>query len=613
MSLTNIETFGDVLRRLQSLELDPDEYRDWRNAILLWCSKMNPAASPEEAAEGVRARGLAAMNALEAVDLEVLGIRSEKTRRNRLEFIKKAVATAFAGTRTTTRWEKGAALSPVGAVWAATLARDPREKGDKVGAIRLGKCAEALGFLPDQLPVDFHERFRVWQLENSWRPNAEKTVHHSCTAWNRLVRTGRVAGLAVQLPEPEVIHPPIFDSSPTAYPRSFQDDVTAYKSYMMDPATWCQKRRACQFRAKPYKERTVGLHIQTLRILAGSLVASGFPKENIDRISTLARGENPARIMENVEEREKARILARRAAGVPDERGDEKTTSQLSLVKDFRTIVYNWCNPQKLPDGTDPTAEMFKRLKNGALESTLELPDGSEVKMRIRPKKGLSAKNRRRLAALTGLRLKSFLALPEAEMKRIDNARDGRPTPHQAKSFETALVFAFQLRTPSRKQDVPLLRRSMMIETPDGGAEITYIANKNDKEVVIVLEPELRKWFEIYWTIYRPVLLGGAPDLAGFIFPSRKGGAGHAASIGRRVIKLIKRKIGVRWNMHLNRHNAARIGMSKGMTLDEVADALGIDIATAKKFYAPDRKAHAARKLDRAIFELRDDPVELVL
>jgi hypothetical protein len=613
MSSMNIETFGDVLRRLQTLGLDPDEYRDWRNAILLWCSKMNPAASPEESAEGVRARGLAAMNALEAVDLEILGIRSEKTRRNRLGFIKKAVATAFAGTRTTTRWEKGAVLSPVGAVWAATLARDPGEKGDKVGAIRLGKCAEALGLLPDQLSANFFELFKVWQLENSWRPNSERTVRYSCTAWNRLVRTGRVAGVAVQLPEPEVIHPPIFDSSPTAYTRSFQDDVAAYKSYMTDPATWCQKRRACRFRAKPYDEDTVDRHITDLRILAGSLVASGFPKQNIDRISTLARGENPERIMENVEEREKARILALRAAGLPDERGDEKSSSQLSIVKTFRTIVYNWCNPQKLPDGTDPTAEMFRRLIDGALESTLELPDGSEIKMRIRPKQGLSAKNRRRLAALTGGRLKSFLALPEAEMKRINIARRGQPTPHQAKRFETALVFALQLRTPSRKQDIPLLRRSMMTETPDGGAEITYIAEKNDKEVVIVLEPELRTWFEIYWTIYRPVLLGGAPDLAGFAFPSRKGGAGNATSIGRRVIKLIKRKIGVRWNMHLNRHNAARIGMPKGVTLDEVADALGIDIATARKFYAPDRKAHAARKLDRAIFELRDDEAELVL
>jgi hypothetical protein len=609
MSSMNIETFGDVLRRLQTLGLDPDEHRDWRNAILLWCSNMNPTASPEESAERVRARGLAAMNALEAVDLDVLGIREEKTRRNRLEFIKKAVATAFAGTRKTTRWEKGAVLSPVGTVWAAMLARDPGEKGDKVGAIRLGKCAEALEFLPDQLPADFFERFKIWQLENSWRPNGEKTVRASCNAWNRLVRAGRVAGVFVELPHPEPLHPDF-----TTYSESVQNELKAYEAYMRDPVTWCQKRRACRFRDAAYGKDTIKNHLATLRILAGSLVASGFPKEQIDRISTLARGDNPSRIMENIEQRELAGIMARRAAGLPDERGDEKSGSQLTIVKTFRTIVYNWCNPQKLPDGTDPTAQTFKTLINGALESTLVLSDGSEIKMRVKPKNGHSAKNRRRLAALTGPRLKTFLGIPEAEMSRIERLRAGeRPAPQQAKNFETALAFAFQLRTPSRKADVPHLRRSMMIETPDGGAEIIYVAKKNKREVVIVLEPVLRRWFQLYWTVYRPVLLAGAHDLAGFIFPSRKGGAGHATSIGRRVVKLIKRRVGVRWNMHLNRHNAARIGMAKGVTLDEIADAFGIDIATAKKFYAPDRKAHAARKLDRAVFELRDGDTQIVL
>jgi hypothetical protein len=141
-----------------------------------------------------------------------------------------------------------------------------------MGALRLGKCAEALGLLPDQLPADFFDRFRAWQRDNSWRPNSDKVVRNACTAWNRLVRTGRVAGAEVQLPEKAVIHPPLSD-----YPESFETEVKSDEAYQRDPATWCRKRPACRYLSRPYKDETVARHRAVLRILAGSLVASGFP------------------------------------------------------------------------------------------------------------------------------------------------------------------------------------------------------------------------------------------------------------------------------------------------------------------------------------------------
>lgn len=588
-----IASLADVLERLDLLpELSEEERRDMKNAI----KKIGVHLHPSRNLALVSASGRQAMNGIEAVTASQLG-RSKKTRDNLVSLTRKAIESCVAGKPMTTRWSSDRELSPVAAAWASILKREKDERGLKVTASRFAKWAEATDVMPWDLPEDAWELFLVWQRESSWAQDWEASAKHAVWAWNKLVVAG-APGRPVVVPKRALFMPKLCE-----FPDPFQQDVKDYEGYCRYPVEWCQKRPACRKRMEPYAEATTRHHLTVIRWAAALLIDSGTPIEELTSIGVLGTADNPTRIMESLEKRELARMFRLRAEGVPSERGEEKPSSATTLAKVLRTIILNWKRSNVRPDGTNPIVEKFRSLVKASAETKVTLQDGTQLKMRVKPKVGLGMKNQRRLdAAGEPKAFRALWTMPERVMCRIERQRDGAtPTYAQAKRFEAALANGFQRTKPLRGQDLCFLRSSIYSPptATDGCGRFEFFAGKNNRSILLKIKGELLELYELFLAVYRPIILGKAPDL-GFVFVGQKGGSLARQALGRRIKKLVWQETGLRWNNHLWRHAAVVIIRDNGGSLETGADLLGITVQVAHAVYDKDRQVEAADALERA-------------
>jgi hypothetical protein len=591
--MTEIVTLADVIERIDVLpKFSPEQRRDMKNAV----QKIGAHLHDSRNLSLVPARGRQAMNAIEAVTASQLG-RSTKTRDNLVSLARIAIESCCAGQKKTTHWEEGRYMSPVGAVWASLLKREKGERGLKLCALRLAKWAEAAEFLPLELPDDAWELFLAWQRETSWSKSWEAGAKQAVWAWNKLVAAG-MAGRAVDVKKRQCFMPKITD-----FPVSFQQDLENYKDYCRHPVEWCLKRKACRHRLEPYAEDTIETQGNTIRWAAALLVASGFPLTEITEISVLGAGDNPTRILEMLEKRELERFFSQRAEGIPSERGEEKPSSAVTVVKTLRTVILNWKRVRLNEDGTNPIVTKFRALMKGAVETKATLADGTELKLRIKSKIGLSMRNVRRLeAADEPTAFHALWTMPERVMRRVEKQRAGKPPTYvQAKKFEVALACAFQRAKPLRGLDLSILRFGVYV-APAGEnlcGRFEFMARKNDRQISLKIKDEVLTFYELFLSIYRPKILRGAPDL-GFVFAGNKGGPIARANLARRITKLVRQETGLKWHNHLWRHHGMVLLRDHGGSLENGADLLGISLEAARRAYDKDRQAEAGDHLDKA-------------
>lgn len=593
-------TLADVLARLDTLSgLKPERRRDLKHAV----SKIGAQLHPTRDLTLVPVRGRQIRNAIASISAAQLGC-TKKTRDNLISLARVAIESCIAGQNNTTRGKLGRSGSPVAAVWMSVLKREKGERGPKVGAIPFAKWAEAAGFRPDELPEDSWDRFLVWQRETSWARDWEAAARTSVQAWNKLVASG-APGRAVRLPDRVLFMKPL-----SAYPLSFQADVQAYTDYCRNPAEWIAKRPACRRRDQPYSAATIQHHRNVIRWAAALLVSSGFPIEEIKEIGVLGAGENPARILETLERREIERFIRQREDGIRSERGEEKTSSQLTLAKTLRTIILNWKRPKLRPDGSNPIVDKFRALIKGAMETRITLENGTTLKFRIKPEIGLSTKNQRRIeAAMEPEAFKRLWTMPERVMRRIDKQyrESGRshPTVVEARKFEAALACAFQRTKPLRGQDLRHLRFGSYVSSAgeNGHGRFEFVTSKNNRKITLVIKGEVFEMYERFLRVYRPVLLppnGNDKTDAGFVFVGKTGGAISLQSLVKRMNKLVYAETGLVWNNHLWRHHCMVLLRDNGGTLEDGADLLGISVEVARRAYDKNRQAEAADLLEKA-------------
>jgi site-specific recombinase XerD len=600
---------GDVLSALDVAPgLEDERRRDLKNAVQRVAMLLDLSKDPAR----VPAASRATRNRIAQLTPTDLGCNTTKTVDNVRSLVRSALQLVGAA-----RPDRGPFKgTPVADAWGTILKKQENDAHakDKTVATRVARWAVAHELMPHELPPDTSEHILEWNRQNSWSPHHRQKALAAMHGWNRLVAAG-APGRKI-----EVRLPPKFTRPLTDFPLSFQKDVRDYEDFLRHPENW-RNRKGCIVAGETReidgarKEGTITRRIMRIRYLASLLVATGFPIAEIVRINVLAAGDNVERIMKEFERRSADKLRHMKAEGIDTERGDEKTLSAVSIVKDFRAVICGWCAPKP------GVLAKFKRAMKAALSAKVTFDDGTTVEMYVKAKKGHTAKNKKRLRDATAdpAVLRRLITTPERVMKSIEAARkkagtvgpDGikipaKPTRRQAKLFETALCTAIDLCKPLRCFDLSQLSGAYYLPpTPrERRARFEFRASKNRRDIIIKVEGELLHCFEIFLANYRPVLLGEDEDL-GFMFVGLRGRAISANTLGDRIRRFIRAETGLLWNCHLFRHFDAWVAKEAGADVGTVADLLSISVQTAHTTYDSDRQEDAQDTLHASMDAIR--------
>jgi integrase len=168
-------------------------------------------------------------------------------------------------------------------------------------------------------------------------------------------------------------------------------------------------------------------------------------------------------------------------------------------------------------------------------------------------------------------------AFDEAERLLKDTLRHSQNGPRQkaAKLHETALAMAILFAQPIRVgnlADLDLVKHFQR----DRDARLRRIFVdpgdvKNAVAIQVEIPDRLGSRLERHFKVFRPLLL---KKQSGALFVGKDGGPMQAATIGRRMRKLVEQQLGARFTPHLARHLAAELLLDKDVHNLPVAQRL---------------------------------------
>jgi integrase len=226
--------------------------------------------------------------------------------------------------------------------------------------------------------------------------------------------------------------------------------------------------------------------------------------------------------------------------------------------------------------------------------------------------RGMTTKNRQRLAAFDDERLVDALFDLPDKLDRLAKAKAG--TPDGARLAQTALLISIWLADPMRAKNMHLLEvdrhivRHGTARTGETFIEIPGEETKTDAEIAMPLPTRVVARLDQYLTVWRPLLGGtGSP----WLFPGRKpANAKHSVSIAEQVKTAILTHVGVPFNPHLFRHFAGKMALALDPgNYELVRRLLGHrSIDTTTMFYTGLESAAAARLYDAKVLAMRERP-----
>ena len=240
-----------------------------------------------------------------------------------------------------------------------------------------------------------------------------------------------------------------------------------------------------------------------------------------------------------------------------------------------------------------------------------EVVEGMVKKLGTRTR-GMTAKNRHRLAAFDDERLVDALFDLPDKLDRMAKAKAG--TREGAVLAQTALLIAIWLANPLRAKNMHMLEVDRhIIRHGTARTGVTYIEipgeeTKTEAESAMPLPVRVVAQLDRYLTVWRPLLGGtGSP----WLFPGRDSAKHkHAVSIAEQLKTTIRTHLGIPFNPHLFRHLAGKIAL----TLDPgnyelVRRLLGHrSIDTTTMYYTGLEAAAAARLYDAKVLAMRERP-----
>ena len=219
---------------------------------------------------------------------------------------------------------------------------------------------------------------------------------------------------------------------------------------------------------------------------------------------------------------------------------------------------------------------------------------------------GLTEKNRSRLRQFDDPRnVALLLGLPE-QLMREAQSRSG--SPRSALKAQTAVAVALLLMAPIRLRNLAAIDLDRHI-CRDRGAEtflvIDRVEVKNRQDIEIPLPASTVALLDSYVAQFLPVL---APGPTSWLFPRRHGN-GHKAPghLGDQIKREVFRLTGLKVNVHLFRHNAAKLYLDANPGGYEVVRRLlgHSSMDTTVRAYTGLEGAAAARHFDAVIEDVR--------
>ena len=420
----------------------------------------------------------------------------------------------------------------------------------------------ANGIDPEDVDDGVSERFLQALVEESFIRNPIKTHRDLCKLWNRAVDT--VPGWPqVRLTVPR--YKKTYTLALEAYPQALRDEIQA----LVD---WWSGRDILDDTApaKPLAPRTVKSRLYRLRQVLAALVHGGHAIDDIVSLSMI------------VEIRAAKSALRYHL----DRNGGQTSTQIHGLAVLLKTIAKHWVR-------VDET-------HYAALQALCK---------RVEPNnEGLTPKNRDRLRQFDDSRnVALLLGYPKRIVKNVRQRDRGRR--QEAIDVQIALAVEILLMAPIRAANLVAIEIDRHIVRSRGRAGVVHLVIpgsevKNGEPLEFELPRETVDLLDLYLEVYHPRLTQSGSV---WLFPGAEDGPKGRELLGDQIARRVFKATGLRVNLHLFRHIAAKLYLDRNPGGYEVVRRLlgHKSMDTTVRFYAGLETSAAGKHFDSEILKLR--------
>ncbi len=438
-----------------------------------------------------------------------------------------------------------------------------RKDEARMGLGRFMRYCTARGVGPDEVCDDICDEFRKDLIELCFKKDPAQIHRRTLVLWNDAAR--------------EVVGWPSTILSVTdnrkrwtlswdSFPPSLRDEVEEFLAWRSET---CSLDDSAPPRALRPSSQTD--YRYSIRVLASALVLEGWQPSSLASLKDLVEPETLKKGLQHIKRR--------------SSNGSTHVAYSVAFV--IKGIARHWL-----------------RVDDAHLEKI------SVYCRRLDPcQKGMTAKNRERLRQFNDpLNLELLLNFPQDHLQRLRQLDGGKR--NDAVKAQIAAAVEILIVAPIRLGNLARLdlgrhlqfsrsARKGVVHLVIPGAEV-----KNGQDLEFELPPETTQLLKAYIKDYHPRLSDGHNT---FLFPGRNGKHKQPDLLNRQISKTLLAGAGIKMNVHLFRHLAAKLYLEENPGGYEVVRRfLGhASMETTVRFYAGTETAAATRHYDQTILGLR--------
>lgn len=414
------------------------------------------------------------------------------------------------------------------------------------------KEAAAFGVVdPAEVHKDIFPDLLSQVEEMSFKKNPKTILRNKVVAWNNFHDAiENWPGEKITLPGGRQFTIDVEDMHP-----KLQQEIKAYKAYMLDPMKYAVREQKYRIRQTAYNKKTVTLHVDRLRYAAACLVYAGKKLENLQAIKDLV---NPdaLNIVSKVYRKKKGLKLKKLYQdGIPSTEFMEKTSGEHAYLRGLRTICLNCYKVSgkvriQLTQAVDNTNEAEYDLGDRKIKTVVK-------------GEGLSLNNQKRVDGMMEdpKVFKEYLELSRKTMDQLEERRNEGVLLKQADyyNFQNAIGLTLLTIGSMRIGDLSVLNMEASYQsTPKSKkqeAKLVYRTRKSKlkKVMEIRLSKLVDGYLHIYLKHYRPYMSKGLST--DYLFPGQNPMKPISeARLSTRISRFVENALGVEYHCHLNRH-----------------------------------------------------------
>ena len=398
---------------------------------------------------------------------------------------------------------------PVLSEWAEVLVLIPENR--RWHLTPLARFFGGKGILPTSVTLADLETYHSALVSDRLRSDPEGTWNTITWSWNACVREFE-AWPQIEIERVSRKETYILDWS--AFDPAYQIECDAYLDRLENVDL-----SADEGPLRPARPATIETRRYQLRVMAAALAHAGTDPKSIKSIADLVTPEAHERIL---------RFFLDRHEG--------KTSPQVAqLAGLLRDLAKHWV-----------------KVEGSALEKIRRVASKLAI-----PRKGMTKKNRERLSAFDDPEIVTrFLSLPQQIRRDVEKSKVNGIS--RAVLASIAAAIALEHMAPIRRKNLAALSITKNLIQRGNKLYLIYCEDETKNEIDIEFElPEetvdILAWYVREW---RPILLSEPIDA---LFPGDNGNAKNPNTLSVQIKNVIKRYVGIEFNMHLFRHAGGKI------------------------------------------------------